>query len=793
MSDRDQNNLPPSTAGAAPAVVSVESGQPMTTLSAGPQQILRNLREIMNNKEDDDQTRLDKITLLVSSNMETQVCSIYLVLDTGELELFATEGLNKDAVHTTKMPAGRGLVSYIAKTADHLNLPNARSHPNFMYLPETGEDIYHSFLGVPILKHGISIGVLTVQNRSMRIYSEEECEVLFTVSMLLAEVISTSKSISLSGVIGGQNDRPEIVDATHSMPVNLKGISFSSGIAIGHVVLHQPRIKITNLMSDDVQAEHKRLSQAIRTLRASIADMLEHPDLARTGEHRDILETFLMFANDRGWKRKIHEALTQGITAEIAVEKVQISTRARMLRQTDPYLRERLHDLDDLGNRLLRILTNNQSTSVTAELPDDTILVARNLGPAELLDYDQNKLKGLVLEEGAANSHAGIVARALGIPAIGGVTDIFNYIEQDDPVIIDAETAELYLRPRNEILNSFIDKKALFAEKQQEYAKIRQLPAKSIDQQYINLMINAGLDADLEHFEESGAQGIGLYRTEVQLMLLSKYPGKQALTANYKKVFEHLGKKSITFRTFDVGGDKVLPYIRSTKEENPALGWRAIRMALDRPGLFRHQLRALLTAARGHELNIMFPMVADISEFREAKKFVEAEQAILESKNIGTPTKVNLGVMIEVPALLWQLPALFKEVDFASVGSNDLLQFTYAADRGNPLLQGRYHSLATPVLNMLRTIVVAADAANIPLSLCGEIAGKPKLALALLGIGFKNLSMNSASVGPVKMMVRSLNVEKFSTFLNEHLDRDSEGINDIISDYIAENNIKISV
>lgn len=784
MSDKEKNN--------PPTIVSVRSGEPMSVTAAGPQQILRDLREIMAS-DVNDQARLDKITVLVSSNMQAEVCSIYLVLNTGELELFATEGLNKAAVHTTKMPAGQGLVSYIAQTANHLNLPNARSHPNFMFLPETGEDVYHSFLGVPILKHGISIGVLTVQNKSMRIYSEEECEVLYTVSMLLAEVISTSKSINLSGLVGGQDNKPEIADPSHSMPVNLSGLSFSHGIAIGHVVLHEPRIKITNLIADDVEVEHKRLSKAVKALRASINDMLEHPDLARTGEHRDILETYLMFANDRGWKRKMHEALSQGITAEIAVEKVQAATRARMLRQTDPYLRERLHDLDDLGNRLLRILTNNQATSVSADLPDDTILVARNLGPAELLDYDKDKLKGLVLEEGAANSHAGIVARAMGIPAIGGVSHIFDHIEQDDQAIVDGESGDLYLRPSKDVMASFLDKKALFAEKQQEYAKIRKLPAKSIDQQYINLMINAGLDADLEHFDESGAQAIGLYRTEVQLMLLNKYPRKDELTATYQKVFDQLGDKKITFRTFDVGGDKVLPYIRATKEENPALGWRAIRMALDRPGIFRHQIRALLMAARGHELNIMFPMITDIFEFRAAKKHVEKEENILKAKNIGMPTKINLGLMIEVPALLWQLPALFKEVDFASVGSNDLLQFTYAADRGNPLLQGRYHSLATPILSMLRTIVVAANEANIPLSLCGEIAGKPKLALALLGIGFKDLSMNSSTVGPVKMMIRSLDIGKFATFLNDHLDQSSEGINDIISDYITENNVKISV
>ncbi|NRA87964.1 MAG: phosphoenolpyruvate--protein phosphotransferase, partial [Rhizobiales bacterium] len=679
----------------------VDQSPAQASAKLGPQQILRNLREIMAS-DAADQDRLDQITILVSSNMEAEVCSIYLVLDTGELELFATEGLNKDAVHNTKMPKGQGLVSFIAQTARHLNLANARSHDNFVYLPETGEEVYHSFLGVPILKHGISIGVLVVQNKSMRIYSEEECEVLYTVSMLLAEVISTSKSISLSGLITGKNEKPELIDASHSMPVNLNGISFSNGIAIGRVVLHEPRIIITNLISDDIETEHKRLNQAIHSLRKSISDTLERPDLSRTGEHRDILETYLMFANDRGWKRRMHEALNKGTTAEIAVEKVQIATHARMLRQPDPYLRERLHDLDDLGNRLLRILTNNQATSVASVLPEDTILVARNIGPAELLDYDEAKLKGLVLEEGAANSHVGIVARALGIPAIGGVSDIFNYIEQDDNAIIDAETGDLYLRPSNDVLAAFIDKQALLAETQQEYAKLRDLPAKSIDQQIVNLMINAGLDADLNHFDESGATGIGLFRTEVQLMLLSKYPGKDALEANYKKAFDTLGNKKITFRTFDVGGDKVLPYIRRTKEENPALGWRAIRMALDRPALFRHQLRALLRAGRGHELNIMFPMVADISEFRAAKQHVLSELEILKKKNIGMPNKVNLGVMIEVPSLLWQLPILFKEADFASIGSNDLFQFTYAADRGHALLHGRYHSLTTPMLSMLR-------------------------------------------------------------------------------------------
>ncbi len=785
MSDKEKNNPPKLHA------VTLEPSA-FIPEQLGPQKILRDLREIMASDEDDQQ-RFDKISILVADNMRAEVCSIYLVLDTGELELYATFGLNNKAVHTSIMPVGQGLISVIANTATHLNLPNARAHPNFQYLPETGEDLYPSFLGVPILKHGISIGVLTVQNKSMRIYSEEECEVLHTVAMLLAEVISTSKNINLAGLVGSKDNKTQMADASHSMPVNLRGISFSSGIAIGHVVLHEPKVKITNLIADNVEEQHKRLSVSIHKLRASIADMLEHPDLANTGEHRDILETYLMFANDRGWKRKMHEALTEGITAEIAVEKVQITTRAKMLRQTDPYLRERLHDLDDLGNRLLRILTNNQATSVSADLPDDTILVARNLGPAELLDYDSNKLKGLVLEEGAANSHAGIVARAMGIPAIGGVTDIFNHIEPEDQAVIDAENAQLYLRPNSEILASLINKQALFAEKQQEYAKIRRSPAISTDGKNIDLMINAGLDADLDHFEESGALGIGLYRTEVQLMLLSKYPGKEALQAHYKKAFDTLGNKKITFRTFDVGGDKILPYIRSTKEENPALGWRAIRMALDRPALFRHQLRALLLAACGHELNIMFPMVSDISEFRTAKQHVLDEQAKLKVKNIGMPTKVNLGVMIEVPALLWQLPALFKEADFASVGSNDLFQFTYAADRGHPLLQGRYHSLTTPMLIMLRTITKAAEQANIPLSLCGEIAGKPKLAMALLGIGFTALSMNSANIGPVKTMVRSLDIAKFASYLNHHLDQSEEGINDIISDFITENKVKINI
>ena len=385
----------------------------MRSASGGPRVLLRRLRETMA-EQVSAQERLDKIVVLIAANMVAEVCSTYVLRVDNTLELYATEGLNRDAVHRTVLSAHEGLVGLVASEATPLNLSDAQSHPAFSFRPETGEEIYHSFLGVPILRAGNTLGVLVVQNRAKRTYVEEEVEALQTTAMVLAEMIASGELAALA--------QPGAEPAArHSL--HKTGAILSDGIALGHVVLHEPRVVITNYIAEDLPKEIKRLDAALTKLRADLDRMLERGDVAEGGEHREVLEAYRMFANDHGWSHKLHEAVATGLTAEAAVERVQSDTRARMLRSTDPYLRDRLHDLEDLGHRLMRQLVGQDHAPSREQLPDNAILIARAMGPAALLDYDRKRLRGLVLEEGTANSHVSIVARALGIPAVGEIAE----------------------------------------------------------------------------------------------------------------------------------------------------------------------------------------------------------------------------------------------------------------------------------------------------------------------------------------------------------------------------------
>jgi phosphotransferase system enzyme I (PtsP) len=578
-----------------------------------PRQLLRRLREVMAERESA-QARLDKVVVLIASNMVAEVCSLYLRRRDASLELFATEGLNREAVHNTHLKRGEGLVGLIAEQAEAMQFPDAQSHPAFSYHPETGEEIYHSFLGVPILRGGHAIGVLTVQNRTHRHYSDEEVEALQTTAMVLAEMIA-------SGGLGVSDEAA--ADVRRELSVQFKGLALSEGVALGHVVLHEPRIVITKLIAEDVELERRRLAQAIDELTGMIDGMLERGDLARTGEHREVLEAFRMFAHDRGWRRRLEEALATGLTAEASVERVRNDTRARMLRQTDHYSRERLHDIDDLSNRLLRLLAGGVGTAAAGNLPQDAIVIARTMGPAELLDYDRHRLRGLVLEEGGSASHVAIVARALGIAALSQVKGVLEVAEAGDAAIVDAESGELHIRPTQEVVAAYSDKVRFRAKRQAQYAALRNVPTVTLDGVKISLQINAGLLFDLPHLDQSGADGIGLFRTELQFMISSTFPRLEQQTRIYKAILDAAGERPVVFRSLDVGGDKVLPYFRVSKEENPALGWRAIRMALDRPALFRTQIRALLRAAQGRELRIMLPMIADVAELVAARSLID--------------------------------------------------------------------------------------------------------------------------------------------------------------------------
>lgn len=729
---------------------------------SGSRLLLRRLRDVMAGKGSA-QERLNRVVTLIAADMVAEVCSCYIMRAGEVLELFATEGLKPEAVHKTRLRVGEGLVGDIAAHARSLALADAQSHPNFAYRPETGEEIFHSWMGVPILRGGRVLGVLVVQNRTRRNYTEEEVEALETIAMVLAELVASG------GLVSREEMRP--ADGIALLPVRLEGTSLNGGLALGQAVLHEPRVMLRQVVAEDPVSEMARYRAAVAAMHSSLDDLLAASDIAGKGEHREVLETYRMFAEDRGWLERIAEAIRTGLTAEAAVERVRSDTRARMSHAVDPYLRERLHDLEDVANRLVQHLVGNGVAAPAESLPDDVILIARNMGPAELLDYDRRCLRGLALEEGSPTAHVAIVARALDIPVVGRIPDLLSRVEPGDSMVLDGDNSQLFIRPGEDIMQAFADSMRARAERRATFAATRDLPAVSRDGVTVSLQMNAGLLIDMQHFEASGAAGVGLYRTEIPFMVRDEFPDVVSQTELYRKVLDHAGGRPVAFRTLDIGGDKVLPYWDASGEENPAMGWRAIRIALDRPSMLRQQLRALLLAAAGRPLRVMFPMVAEVAEFDAARRLLELELSRLAAQGGTPPESLDLGVMFEVPALAWQLPALLDRVDFVSVGSNDLQQFLFASDRGNARLAGRYDSLSPTMLAVLRGLIEAGEARGVPFSLCGEMAGRPLDAMALIGLGFRTLSMPSPAIGPVKTMVRSLDVAGLRRFLLGLLDR----------------------
>ena len=753
----------------------------MSPPDSGPMILIRRLRQIMAERGTG-QERLDKIVRQIANLMVAEVCSIYVRRQDGSLELFANEGLNPDAVHKTHMKRGEGLVGLIAESGDAVNLAEAHTHPSFSYRPETGEEIYHSFLGVPVIRSGNVLGVLVVQNRTQRHYTEDEEEGLQTTAMVLAEHLASG---DVAGALAGPGARVKV-----SL---IKGQAMSEGIAMGHIVMHQPRVIVRALLSDDPQRELQRLSPALEMLRGSIDAMLDRREVAEPGEHRDVLETYRMFAHDAGWVGRIEESIGAGLTAEAAVERVRNDMRARMLKRQDTYWKERFRDLDDLSDRLLRTLVGKTGTAATGALPEDAIVVARNMGPSELLDYDRSKLRGVVIEEGGAASHVAIVARTLGIAALGQASGVIEMAEAGDAAIVDADTGELHLRPSADLIAAYSDRVRFKARRQQRYAGLRDVPAVTRDGVKISLNMNAGLLVDMAQLAASGADGVGLFRTELEFMISSGLPMKDRQTEMYRKILDAADGRPVVFRSLDIGGDKMLPYLRHDKEENPAMGWRAVRMTLDRSGLFRAQLRALLKAAAGRDLRLMLPMISQTSEYERARVILEEE--LLMSRRFGWPEagKIHLGAMIEVPALLLQLDRIFTLADFASIGSNDLIQFLFAADRNNPRMANRYDPLSPPVLRALKMIVDAAARAQRPLTLCGELAGRPVEAMALVGLGFRSISMAAAGLGPVKAMVLSLDAGRLAERMPAMLDSDAPSVRAELHRFATETNVDLGV
>ena len=737
--------------------------------------LLRRLRDSLA-EPGEGQERLDRITHLIADSMETEVCSIYLFRDDETLELCATEGLKKESVHQTRMRLGEGLVGRVAKSSTAINTGNAPAERGFRYMPETGEEIYSSFLGVPIQRLGEKLGVLVVQSKDARQYSDDEVYALEVVAMVLAEMTE------LGAFIG----EGEALSALHTHPVMFRGATGQEGTAEGHVWLHEPRVVVTNMVGDDPEAERERLRAAVEKLRMSVDDMISLTDAQGT-EQREVLEAYRMFAHSRGWIRRMEEDIGRGLSAEAAVEKEQSAARARLETVPDPYLRDRLHDLDDLSNRLLRLLTG-QGRDTGADMPADPILVARNIGPAELLDYGR-KLKGIVLEEGSVGSHAAVVARALVIPLVIHAERITTEALNGDAILVDGDQGIAHLRPEDSVAAAFRDKIAMQTKAQSRYASLRELPATALCGTTISLHMNAGLMADLPSLVGSGAEGVGLFRTELQFLIRNHVPKRSELAAIYSSVLDAAKGKRVAFRTLDIGSDKVLPYMKRMEEPNPAMGWRAIRVGLEKPGVLRMQLQALLRAANGRPLTVMFPFIAEYDEFRVARQMALDEME--RERRLGhiLPASLEIGAMMETPSLAFAPDTFFRETDFISIGGNDLKQFFFAADRENEQVRRRYDMLNTSFLRFISQVVARVGEFGTPLSFCGEDAGRPVEALCLAALGVRTLSMRPASIGPVKHLIRKVRLSDLHDLLTAEMAKDSVNVRPAVMDWLARQEI----
>ncbi len=706
--------------------------------------------------------RLQKIVSVIAAEMVAEVCSCYVMRAGEVLELFATVGLNQDAVRRTRLRVGEGLIGHIAASGQPLALAQARGHPAFAYRPETGEDRYRSLCGVPILRGGRVRGVLTLQNATERLYSETDVEVLQTIAMLVAELVAAGELISPEEAAAGSD--PGL------LPRRLEGLPVHGGVAVGTAILHQPTSVVREVVAEDPDVEFARFDEALSAMHRSIDDLLESSRDSGLSDQTDILETYRMFASDRGWIARIRAAILQGLTAEAAVQRVQDGLRVRMGRMSDPYLRERLQDFEDLTARLISHLAGRQAARLEGTMPDQIVLVARSMGPAELLDYDRESLAGLVLEEGSMASHVALVARAMDIPVVGRCASALKQIEPLDQLIVDGDQGHVYVRPAEDILEAYQRAAAARLARSHVGHALRDLPGVTLDGLPVRLMVNAGLAVETAALHEGGADGIGLFRTEIPFMVRAAYPEVEAQTELYAEILDQAKGKPVVFRTLDVGADKRLPYFPETHDRNPALGWRAIRIGLDRPSMLRGQIRALIHAAAGRPVGILFPMIADIGELDFARRLVDLELDRARNAGRTMPEKLEVGVMVEVPSLLWQLDHVLASVDFISVGTNDLIQYIFAADRENQRVAQRYDPLSPSFLRVLRDIAERAARAGRPATLCGEMASRPLEAMALIGLGYRSLSVAPHALGAVKQMVRSVDCARLQPFLARKLD-----------------------
>lgn len=735
--------------------------------------MLNSLRSIVLevNAARDMKTALAIIVTRVKQVMATQVCSVYLRNAKGEYVLMATDGLNADAVGKVRLAAGEGLVGRVVVREEPINLEHAEAHPSYQYFPETGEERYSAFLGVPIIHHRKVLGVLVVQQVEQRRFDEGEEAFLVTMSAQLAGVIAHAEATGGVVPVGAKAAQAKFV-----------GVSGASGIAIGEAVVIAPSADLRSVRYQackDVDAEIAFFLRSLMAVREDIKSLGEQLKARINREEQALFDAYLAMLDDASLGGEVTDRIRKGANASYAWSEVILEHENIFNSMNDPYLRERATDLRDLGRRVLAYLQeSNQKLRV---YPDKTILIGEELTASMLGEIPKEKLAGLVSVQGSSNSHVAILARAMDIPTVMGAVDLpFTQID-GRPIIVDGYKGTVYCDPSAQLRKQY---KAIFLEEQalvKGLEALKDLPCETKDRYRLPLHVNTGLMADVVRSLERGAEGVGLYRTEVPFLLRDRFPSEEEQRIIYREQLEAFAPHSVTMRTLDIGGDKALPYF-PIEEDNPFLGWRGIRVTLDHPEIFLAQIRAMIKASEGLDnLRILLPMITNMQEVDASKALIQRvhKELLEEGYRVRKP---QIGVMIEVPAAVYLAPELSRRVDFLSVGSNDLTQYLLAVDRNNAQVADLYQAFHPAVLRALQYIVYAAHDAGISVSICGELAGDPGAAILLMAMGFDVLSMNATNLPKVKSVIRGITFERAKQLLAEVM-RMSNG--DLIRDHIA--------
>ena len=729
--------------------------------------MLERLREIVQevNSAKDLQTALDVIVNRVREAMNTQVCSVYLLdSELNSHVLMASEGLRKEAVGRVSLQVGEGLVGLVASNAEPVNLDDAPSHPNYRYLSATGEEQFNSFLGVPIIHHRKVLGVLVVQHREKRSFDEGEEAFLITLSAQLSGVIAAAEaSGAIQGVSPSGQRRSDTV---------FNGVAGAPGVAIGSAVVVFPPADLDLIPSrecSDIDKEIEYFNTALNAVRQDMLALTSHVETRLSPEERELFGVYVRMLDDDTLGKEVldrirHGQWAQGALAEVAKDHINAFEMMK-----DPYLRERAADIRDLCSRVLFYLQDKDA--VKTEYPNNTILISEELTAAMLAEVPKEKLRGLVSVKGSGNSHVAILARTMGVPATMGVVDLPYRKLDGRQLIVDGYNGQVYSNPSDQMLNRYREVIKEEAELVRGLEGLINLPCETPDKHQVNLWVNTGLMSDVVRSLDHGAEGIGLFRTEVPFLLAERFPSEQEQTAIYREQLAAFAPKPVTMRTLDIGGDKALPYF-PIEEENPFLGWRGIRVTLDHPEIFIAQVRAMIRASEGlNNLQIMLPMISNVHEVTGSIQIIK--RAWRELKEEGMDVRMPpVGVMIELPAAVYQTQALSRLVDFISVGSNDLTQYLLAVDRNNPRVASLYSSFHPAVLQALQHVVNAAHRENKPVSICGEMAGDPGAALLLMAMGFDILSMNATTLLKVKAVIRSIPLATAKELLAQVMEMD---------------------